>query len=41
MELLVEYLDEHAMPYRTLRDGEAILVSAAGEAVVGRPYDDA
>lgn len=39
MERLVTFLARNAMPYRTLRDGEAILVNGASAAVVGRPYD--
>lgn len=31
MESVVEYFDEHGMPYRALRDGEAILVDGKEE----------
>jgi len=39
MEDVVRYMDEHRMPYRTLRDGEAIVVDGDSERLVGRHPD--
>ncbi|HXQ16854.1 MAG TPA: Type 1 glutamine amidotransferase-like domain-containing protein [Caulobacteraceae bacterium] len=39
MEDVVRYMDEHRMPYRTLHDGEAIVIDADGERLVGRRED--
>lgn len=40
VEATVAYFEQHAMPYRALRDGEAIVVDGGTTMIVGRPYTD-
>ena len=37
MERVVAYFETHRMPYRALRDGEAIVIDGEAETVVGQP----